>query len=168
MIPAYHAALRAKIGNDLIWAPGAAVLVLREGADGRQELLVQQRSDTGAWNPICGSVDPGEDPDVCAVREAIEETGVAIEVTALLSVRALPVNVLPNGHVCQYLDHTFLGRPVAGGAEAHVADDESLQVHWVPVDELPPMEARFTDTLARVLSGDLSTRFGMDDRLLPS
>ena len=35
-----------------------------------------KRSDNGEWTPVTGIVDPGEEPAVGAVREALEETGV--------------------------------------------------------------------------------------------
>lgn len=151
-IPPYHAALRAKIGNDLIWAPGVSVHILRE-REGAYEVLLQRRSDDGTWNPICGSVDPGEDPDVCAVREAAEEAGLAITIDALLAVRALPRHTIAgNGHQVQYLDLAFVGRPVGDGDDAHIADEESLDIRWCPVDELPPMEARHAVSLQQALT----------------
>lgn len=167
-IPPYHARLRTSIGHDLIWAPGVAVHIVREALGGGHEVLLQRRSDTGAWNPICGAVDPGEDPDTCAVREAAEEAGIAIEVVALLGVGALSPGTLPNGDVCQYLDHQFLARPLGSGEDAHIADDESLEIRWVDVDDLPPMEHRFVNSLRRALAGDLRTRFGAQERLLGS
>ncbi|CAI9399740.1 NUDIX domain-containing protein [Aestuariimicrobium sp. T2.26MG-19.2B] len=171
-IPEYHARLREKIGNDLIWAPGVSVHILRE-RDGVLEVLVQQRSDDGCWNPICGSVDPGEDPDVCAVREAMEEAGIAITIDALLAVRALPHHTIAgNGHQVQYLDLAFVGRPVGDGQDAHVADEESLAIEWRPVDDLPPMPERHRLSLQwavdhRTGCGTPGVRFGLDEpRLL--
>ena len=40
-------------------------------------MLLVKRSDNGAWTPVTGIVDPGEEPAVAAAREALEETGVA-------------------------------------------------------------------------------------------
>ncbi|MGJ6980994.1 NUDIX domain-containing protein [Aestuariimicrobium soli] len=167
-IPPYHAALREHIGTALIWAPGVSVHILRERGD-RLEVLLQRRSDDGSWNPICGSVDPGEDPDVCAVREAREETGIDITIDALLAVRALPRHTIAgNGHQVQYLDLAFVGRPVGDGDDAHVADEESLEIGWYPTDELPPMPDRHVRTLRLAVDQRRGTHpggveFGMGD-----
>ncbi len=164
-IPEYIAALRTKIGNDLIWAIGVSCVVVRPGPGGPQVLL-QQRTDLGSWNPICGTVDPGEDPDLCAIREVAEETGVVIEVDRLLSVGALPAHTLPNGHQVQYLDLAFSAHPVGSGDEAHIADDESLQILWCPIDDLPPMPERHLESIRRAVADPAPVRFGAQGRLL--
>lgn len=160
-IPEYHAALRAKIGNDLIWAPGVSVIILRE-RDGVIEVLMQHRSDDGRWNPICGSVDPGEDPDVCAVREVKEETGIDIDIDALLAVRSLPRHTIErNGHQVQYLDLCFAAHPLDSGDGAHIADDESLAIEWCSVDALPPMPERHLASIELALAQRRGERVGV-------
>ena len=47
----------------------------------RQVLICQRKSDTvlaGYWELPGGKCDPGETPDVCAVREVREEVGIAV------------------------------------------------------------------------------------------
>lgn len=55
--------------------PGAAVIVAER--DGKVALLRQFRPavDSYLWELPAGTLDPGEDPDVCAARELEEETG---------------------------------------------------------------------------------------------
>lgn len=130
--PEFIVELRQKIGNDPLWLPGCTAVVLHEG-----RVLLGQRADNGNWGLITGIVEPGEDPAVAARRECLEETGVHIEVEALVSVKAYDQVRFPNGGVCQFLDHTFLCRYVNG--QARVADDESLVVGWYDLDELPPI-----------------------------
>lgn len=77
--PEYVVALRAKIGTDLLWMPGASAYILRDAASGPQVLLVR-RSDNARWTPVTGVCDPGEEPDITAKREALEEACVEIEV----------------------------------------------------------------------------------------
>ena len=163
MIPAYVRDLRAKVGNDLLWLPGVTAIVLRESATG-PEILLQHRSDTDVWNPLCGSIDPGEDPDACAIREVREEAGIDITVERLLWVQALPARTLPNGHRTQYYDTALLCRPVGSGDQAHVADDESRAIEWTSVDALPPMEERFLAEIRLALSDDPRPRLGLDGR----
>lgn len=130
--PDFILRMRRKIGNDLLWLPGATAVVF----DGDEVLLVR-RSDNGEWTPVTGIVDPGEHPSETAVREVLEETGVDCAVDALVWVNVTGRRVYANGDQAQYLDHTFRCRYVAGFA--HVADDESSDVGWFKVDELPPM-----------------------------
>ncbi len=76
--PDYVLQLRAGIGHELLWLPGVTA-VIRRG----EEILLVQRSDNHRWTPVTGIIDPGEEPAVCAVREALEETGVEIRVDRL-------------------------------------------------------------------------------------
>jgi hypothetical protein len=48
-----------------------------------------------------------------------------------------PVIVHANGDRAQYLDHCYRCSYVSG--DAHVGDDESLEVAWFGLDALPPM-----------------------------
>lgn len=61
------------------------MFVWREGADGREWLLLH-RSHFGAdfegdwaWSSPGGALEPGEDPDVAAPRELLEETGLSLK-----------------------------------------------------------------------------------------
>ena len=98
-----------------------------------------QRADNGAWTPITGIPEPGEEPGLAAAREALEETGVVVSVDRLASTSAHPGVVHANGDRASYLDLTFACTYVSG--EAHVADDESRDVRWFPRDALPEMAA---------------------------
>ncbi len=134
-IPEFVAALRSRIGTDLLWMPGVSGVVLDD--DGR--LLLGQRADTGQWAVISGILEPGEDPAVGLAREVLEETGVEVVVDALVAVTVTDPVEYPNGDRSQYLDLAFTCRPVspAAAAAAHVADDESLAVAWFAPDDLP-------------------------------
>lgn len=131
--PEFILRLREKVGHDLLWLPGVTAVVL----DGDRVLLVR-RADTGAWTPVTGICDPGEHPADTAVRECLEETGVRAEVEALAWVNVTGVVEYPNGDRTQFVDHTFRCRYLGG--EAHVADDESSEVAWVRLADLPEMD----------------------------
>lgn len=126
--------LRRAVGHALLWLPGTTAVVVR-GSD----VLLVRRADTGEWTPVTGICDPGEHPADTAVRECLEETGVHVEVELLAWVNVTDVVEYPNGDRTQYVDHTFRCRAVGG--EAHVADDESSEVRWFPLSELPPMRS---------------------------
>jgi 8-oxo-dGTP pyrophosphatase MutT (NUDIX family) len=50
------------------------------------ELLLTQRADSGVWLYPVGYADPGYSPSEIAVKEVYEETGIEVEVAALISV----------------------------------------------------------------------------------
>jgi 8-oxo-dGTP pyrophosphatase MutT (NUDIX family) len=55
--PDFVLALREKIGHDELWLPGVTAVVLRGS-----EVLLVRRADSGAWTPVTGIVDLGEEP----------------------------------------------------------------------------------------------------------
>jgi len=151
-IPEHVLALRAKIGTDPLWLPAVTAVVVRDG-----ELLMVQRRDNGQWAPVTGISDPGEEPARTAVREALEETGVTIRVDRIASVGATREVLYPNGDRAAYLDVTMACSWVSG--EPYVADDESLDVRWWPLDALPPMSEDMGSRVADALSDEVAARF---------
>ena len=139
-VPDFILRLRERIGHDLLWLPGVTAVVLNDGA-----VLLVRRSDDGSWSPVTGIVDPGEHPAQAAVREVLEETGVLCAVDDLVWVNVTEPTVHVNGDHAQYLDHTFRCRCLEGVPFA--ADDESLEVRWFPVTELPAMKPSLRDRI---------------------
>ena len=159
-VPDFIAALRARIGTAELWLPGVTAVVVRPGngpGAAVREVLLVRRSDNGAWTPVTGICDPGEEPAVTARREALEETGVEIVVDRLALVRTTGLVVYPNGDRNRYLDHTFACRWVAG--DAYVADDESSEVGWFALDALPPMTDEMRERIDAGASDETATRF---------
>lgn len=134
-IPDFIRELRASAGHQLLFLPGVSAVVL----DDRGRVLLGRRTDNGMWSIIGGIVEPGEQPAACAVREVFEETAVRCEAERVVLVQTLrkPV-VYPNGDQCQFMDVTFRCRAVGG--EARVNDEESTDVGWFEVDDLPEMK----------------------------
>ncbi|WP_329624853.1 NUDIX domain-containing protein [Streptomyces sp. NBC_01255] len=133
--PDFIRTLRETAGHQLLFLPGVSAVVF----DDRGRVLLGRRSDNGIWAVIGGIVEPGEQPADCAVREVYEETAVHCVPERILLVETLrkPV-VYPNGDTCQYMDVAFRCRAVGG--EARVNDDESTEVGWFEVDDLPEMK----------------------------
>lgn len=154
--PEYVLSLREKIGTDLLWLTGVTAVVTRgEGAD--RELLVVRRADTGAYTPVTGIVDPGEEPAVAAEREVLEEADVVAVAERLAWVQVLPEMTYPNGDRTQYLDLVFTCRYVSGTPAP--ADGENTEAFWAPLDALPAMSADMRARVAAALSGEQAARF---------
>ena len=151
-IPEFVLEIRQMIGHHPMWLPGVTAVVLRG-----DEILLVKRADNGAWTPITGIPEPGEEPAASAAREALEETGVVVSVDRLASTSVMADVVHANGDRASYLDLTFACTYVSG--EAHVADDESSDVRWYPVDAMPTMSAVMLRRIGDALSGEQAARF---------
>jgi 8-oxo-dGTP pyrophosphatase MutT (NUDIX family) len=155
-IPEFIVEMRRLIGQREMWLPGVTAVVSRGEPDDLQVLLVR-RADNGEWAPVTGIPDPGEEPAVAAAREALEEAGVVVRVDRLASTGVMTGVVHANGDRASYLDLTFACTYVSG--DAHVADDESVDVRWFPRDGLPPMSPAMTQRVVDALSGVEAARF---------
>jgi len=151
-VPDFIVDLRRKVGHAELWLPGVTAVVRRV-----DEILLVRRSDNGDWTPVTGIVDPGEQPATAARREVFEETGVTVEVDRLAWVNAGPPVVHANGDRARYLDHCFSCRYVEG--DAYVADDESIDVGWFTISDLPAMRDIFRQRIACALQDDGPARF---------
>jgi ADP-ribose pyrophosphatase YjhB (NUDIX family) len=149
--PEFIVRLRERVGDELLWLPGMTAVVLDD-----ERVLLVRRSDNGEWTPVTGICDPGEHPAHTAVRECLEETGVECVVEVLAWVDVTDPVVYPNGDRTQFVDHTFRCRYVAG--EAHVADDESSEVAWFPVTDLPPMAPVHVERVRTAVAHEGPTR----------
>ena len=151
-IPEFVVELRRMIGTHPLWLPGVTAVVRREG-----RVLLVRRSDNGAWTPVTGIADPGEEPAACAAREVLEETGVTARVDRLASTGVMRDVVHANGDRASYLDLTFACTWLGG--EAHVADDESSEVGWFSPEDLPPMAPVMLERIEAALSEESAARF---------
>lgn len=128
---------------------GAAGLLLARtvatgGAAPRVEVVLQHRAvwshHGGTWGIPGGAIAPDETPTEGALREAQEEAGIE---PADVVVRSS--YVLDHG-TWAYTTVLAALRPGAPGM-VREADDESLEVRWVPVDEVTalPLLPAFAD-----------------------
>jgi 8-oxo-dGTP pyrophosphatase MutT (NUDIX family) len=155
-VPDFVLDLRRHIGHAPLWLP-AVTAVVRRSEGLTEQLLLIRRSDNDRWAPVTGIIEPGEQPAVAAQREVLEETGVHISVDRLASIAACPLTTHLNGDQVYYLDHTF--DCTWTGGDPYPADDESVDVAWVPVPELPAMDAVLRRRIDLVLSGQPEASF---------
>lgn len=152
--PEFILTLRERIGHDELWLPGVTAIVLKQPpADAPiwavPEVFLVKRADNQQWTPVTGIVDPREEPHHAAVREVLEETGLNVQVEALLGVGQVGPVEYPNGDVTSYMDTTVRCSVVDDADDTpRVADDESVDVGWFPISQLPPMQPRFRLVIA--------------------
>ncbi len=151
-IPDFILALRHKIGTDPLWLSGVSAVVCRE-----DQILLVRRADSGAWTPVTGIIDPGEQPADAAVREVREETDVDAVPERLVLVHVTEPVVYANGDQACYLDLVFRLRWVSG--TPHPADGENTDARWFAVDELPPMRPDMTARITAALGDAPAARF---------
>ncbi len=68
-----------------------AIIELRdETGASRGIVLIERLNPPPGWAIPGGFLDPGEDLETCAIREALEETGLSVELDGLLGVYSAP------------------------------------------------------------------------------
>ena len=123
-------------------APKANSIVVATSAfveDDEGRVLLIRRVDNALWALPGGGMEPGETVTGCAVREVQEETGIDIEVTALVGIFSNPDHVVayPDGEVRQAFSICVRGRIINGTIRT---SDESTDVDWIPRDQLPQLD----------------------------
>ena len=119
---------------------GSACIVEHDG-----RLLAVRHSYNKYWGLTGGGMSRGEVPEACAVREAAEEVGLAIEPVGG------PAVVVDAAH--KRLDLVFRCRlaPGARPEEVRLLSAEIVEVRWVPIAELPDL--RWARSAAAALRG---------------
>ena len=123
-----------------------SVAVLPRDEDGR--LLLVRDAQTGHWQTIGGAIDPDESPQEAALREAREETGVAVELTGIRGAVGGPAfhMTYPNGDQVAYVSTVFDGHVLNGTPRPD--DDETSAVGWFSETELAGLDlSPFTRSL---------------------
>jgi D-glycero-D-manno-heptose 1,7-bisphosphate phosphatase len=104
--------------------------------DAQGWILLEKRSDSGAWGLPGGKIEPGESIRDTALREVLEETGLTVEIVALQGVYSEPAEhiVTYPDNVVQLVD-TVLQATVVSGRLTRSAESEELR--FFPADQLP-------------------------------
>ena len=113
----------------VVLAAGGIVLV--EG-DAGLEVLVVHRPAYDDWTLPKGHVDAGESLEAAALREVLEETGLAARIVVSAGTTVHQVE-LPDGTAAKQV-HWFLMVPAGTSTPgAHAGDDEVDRICWWPV-----------------------------------
>jgi 8-oxo-dGTP pyrophosphatase MutT (NUDIX family) len=127
----YVRALRRQVGHDvLLQVPSVSVAVRDEAG----RVLLGRHSE-GAWVLPGGAVEPGETPADAAVREAWQEAGLLVRLSALVGVFGGPdfVVAYANGDRTSYVMTVFEARSESGHLRAD--GKELLEVRFMTAAE---------------------------------
>lgn len=141
----------------------ATVYILERG----KVLLIYHRK-LGKWLPPGGHLDEGEIPPEAAKREALEETGLHVELWCQenIWVEQHNANSFPRPYMCllenipawgdqpehQHIDFIYVGKPIAG--EVVQNDLETNGIRWFTAEEigkLIPEEDIFQETIDTIM-----------------
>jgi phosphatase NudJ len=163
MRPGYDA--RA-MSRDAIPTHSFALVLVRKGD---RFALVHERKHGEGWYLPGGRVDPGESWAQAAVRETMEEAGLAVVLDGVLKIQHTPGDVDRPARVRVF----FLAHPAPGKEDAplkSVADEHSLEAAWVTADEAERLNLRGDEVvqwLRYVLEGPVLAPLSILTREVP-
>lgn len=139
------------------WKPNATVAVVVPHGD--RFLVVEEHSDGAVViNQPAGHIEQDESIFDAARREALEETGYPVSLTAFLG---LYVFRSPHNGIT-YHRYAFIGE--AGPRETHSLDDGIIAAHWLTTDELRAQQDQLRSPMVTTCINDYlnGRRFPLD------
>lgn len=128
--------LRDRVGPSPIQLNFAAAAIVDDG----NNVLLQRRSDDGAWGLPGGAIELHESAEEAVIREVAEETGLHIAVVNLIGVYTKYEHTYPNGDTVQPITVFFRCTPTAG--RLNNRHSETIDLGYHHLDRLPPLTNR--------------------------
>lgn len=143
--------LRNKVGHNPIINVGATVLVFNE----KNELLLNLRTDTSDWGIPGGGKELNETMEECAIRELKEETNIKANDLQLLSVLSGKEYYYkyPNEDEVDCVIVLYLVKNYNG--ELIINDNESKELKFFSLDNLPKLESRAKAIIEKIKKGEI-------------
>ncbi len=128
----YVRSLREMVGTTQLEVPTASVVVF----DGEGRVLLVRHVEGDLWTTPGGMIEPEETPANAAVREAWEETGLAVELMRIVGVFGGErcTSTYANGDRIAWVSTVFEARVIGGTPRPDQV--ETLEVRYVGVDEM--------------------------------
>ena len=143
--------LRKYVGHETLIGLGATTLVFNKN----NELLLNLRTDTNTWGIPGGSMELHETLEETAIRELKEEAGIEASSLELVSVLSGDEYYFeyPNGDkMCTVI---VLYKVLNYDGEIRVSDNESKELRFFSLDNLPKMESRAQAIIDKIKNGQI-------------
>lgn len=125
--------LRSKVGHEKV------ILVFAGGCvfDRDGKVLLQCRGDSRKWGFPGGAVEIGETPEMTAIREVKEETGLDVKVSGLIGIYTDSDMAYPNGDQAHSICIAY--KLEAVGGQLKCDDPETVDLQFFSLDEMPEL-----------------------------
>ena len=141
--PNYIKWLRSKVGHEKIILLFAGGCIFND----KGEVLLQKRTDSNKWGFPGGAVELGETPQMAAIREVKEETGLDVEVGELIGIYTECNMEYPNGDKAQSVCIAYELKMVGGNLSCDKG--ETLELRYFPLDDTPELFCKQHEELMR-------------------
>lgn len=125
--------IRGKVGHDKIILVFAGGCIFNE----KGEVLLQRRCDTNKWGFPGGAIELGETPEMAAIREAKEETGLDVEVGKLIGVYTDYNIKYASGDEAQSIVIGYELKAIGG--KLFSDGEETLELKYFAADDMPEL-----------------------------
>lgn len=125
--------IRSKVGRDKIILVFAGGCIFNE----KGEVLLQRRGDTNKWGFPGGAIELDETPEMAAIREAKEETGLDVEAEKLIGVYTDCNMKYANGDEAHSIVIGYKLRVIGG--KLFCDGGETLELKYFPADDMPEL-----------------------------
>ncbi|WP_022761081.1 NUDIX hydrolase [Butyrivibrio sp. AD3002] len=123
--------LRSKVGHEKIMLVFAGGCIFND----KGEVLLQRRGDSNKWGFPGGAVELGETPEMAAVREAKEETGLDVEAGKIIGIYTDSDIEYPNGDKAHSICIAYELKVVGG--ELFCDQEETLELRYFSKEDKP-------------------------------
>lgn len=140
--------IRGKVGHEKIIIVYAGGCIFNEYG----EVLLQKRADCNKWGFPGGAIELGETPEMAAIREVKEETGLDVDVNKLIGIYTDSDVVCVNGDkvhsICIGYEMSIVG------GELVCDKDETLELKFFSLDNMPELFCKQHEELLRDVKKD--------------
>ena len=135
--------IRGKVGHEKIIIVYAGGCIFNKNG----EVLLQKRADCNKWGFPGGAIELGETPEMAAIREVKEETGLDVEVNKLIGIYTDSDVVCVNGDkvhsICIGYEMSIVG------GELVCDKDETLELEFFSLEDMPELFCKQHEELLR-------------------
>ena len=125
--------IRSKVGHEKIILIFAGGCIFNE----KREVLLQRRGDSNKWGFPGGAIELGETPQMAAIREAKEETGLDVDENGLIGIYTDCNMEYSNGDMAQSICIAYKLNVIGG--QMFCDKEETLELKYFSLDNMPEM-----------------------------